>query len=814
MADNTTLNPGTGGDIIRAEEKGGSKTQVMLLDIGGIGAESLVDGSNPLPVTVGNFPGTYAVTGTFWQATQPVSGTVGVSGSVAVTGTFWQATQPVSGTVTANAGTGTFAISAAALPLPAGAATAAGLTTINTTLGTPFQAGASIGNTAFGISGTLPAFAATPTFNIGTIGGAASAANQTTTNTKLDSVITALGTPLQAGGNVGVSGSVAVTGTFFQATQPVSAASLPLPTGAASEATLAAVNAKLPALTSVNPGPTDPALTVAQRPVDIWAATFAAVGTFDGTLNPKFTLRRLGTGVTATQAAGSLAIVAGTTINAEMLARSVDAFSGAFIHRLRIGISQRIVNNNFAVVLADRIGEGLAYNCTSATVVDVTLTAHGYTAANVGQAINLGGLTVTSGTGVPGRYVIASIPDANTIRFTVAGWATGTGTLDLFGWNYYRALYTGAAPTAVAVDAQRQGWASGDTTATINTTAGTGHLLQLAVDGRGAYWSDTLAASSTAPTVTTRASRFENLPEATVPLYLYMWSFNGTVAPASSTTYTLGFVSIEDTVNNPVYLAGVRPTGQAAPLPVSLQGGTTAVTGTVGITAGALTNFQLATSVADVASAAITTTATVAAITPALGISYQVNIPVTAVTGTNPTMDVRIEESDDGGTNWFTVYDFPRITAVGIYRSPLIPVNGNRVRYVQTIAGTTPSFTRAINRLQSNYPALPVRQLIDRAIVPNTLNSTTPVLLTRDCGNSTQLVVNMGAITTTAPQFQLEGSDDFGATWYAIGAPLTGVASSTVQQTVNSINAAAIRVRVSTAGSGATLGYVMMKAHD
>jgi hypothetical protein len=36
-----------------------------------------------------------AVTGTFWQATQP-GGTVAVSGSVAVTGAFYQATQPVS----------------------------------------------------------------------------------------------------------------------------------------------------------------------------------------------------------------------------------------------------------------------------------------------------------------------------------------------------------------------------------------------------------------------------------------------------------------------------------------------------------------------------------------------------------------------------------------------------------------------------------------------------------------------------------------------------------------------------------------------
>ena len=45
--------------------------------------------------------------------------------------------------------------------------------------------------------------------------------------------------------------SLAVTGTFFQATQPVSAASLPLPTGAATETTLAALNTKV---TAVNTG--------------------------------------------------------------------------------------------------------------------------------------------------------------------------------------------------------------------------------------------------------------------------------------------------------------------------------------------------------------------------------------------------------------------------------------------------------------------------------------------------------------------------------------------------------------------------------
>lgn len=56
-------------------------------------------------VDVGNFPATQAVTGTFWQATQPVSGafyqatqpvSIASMPSTPVTGTFWQATQPVS----------------------------------------------------------------------------------------------------------------------------------------------------------------------------------------------------------------------------------------------------------------------------------------------------------------------------------------------------------------------------------------------------------------------------------------------------------------------------------------------------------------------------------------------------------------------------------------------------------------------------------------------------------------------------------------------------------------------------------------------
>jgi hypothetical protein len=134
-------------------------------------------------VTIDN--ASLAVTGTFWQTTQPVSGT------------FWQSTQPVS-IAASVAVTGPLTdtqlrasaipVSAASLPLPSGAATA----------------------------------------------------------TKQDSIITALGSPLQAGGSVAVSNFpagflVAQSGVWsvsisnFPATQPVSATTLPLPTGAASE---------------------------------------------------------------------------------------------------------------------------------------------------------------------------------------------------------------------------------------------------------------------------------------------------------------------------------------------------------------------------------------------------------------------------------------------------------------------------------------------------------------------------------------------------------------------------------------------------
>lgn len=220
-------------------------------------------------------------------------------------------------------------------------------------------------------------------------------------------------------------------------------------------------------------------------------------------------------------------------------------------------------------------------------------------------------------------------------------------------------------------------------------------------------------------------------------------------------------------------------------------------------------NLGIPSIIGDVASAALTVTTTTAAIVPTFGTCYEVNIPVTVVSGTSPTLDVVVQESDDTGVNWFDVYHFPRITATGSYRSPKLPFTGNRIRYVQTVGGTTPSFTRAINRLQSSDDTVAVRQIIDRAIALTTLNAATAGVNVHNCRNA-QLIINIGA-ATTPPALQLEASDDGGLSWYALGSPLTAVASSTVQLTVNNVNAQQIRARVSTAGVAVTAGYVLIK---
>jgi len=240
--------------------------------------------ASPVPVSVNNFPVSQPVTGVFFQATQPVSGTF-FQATQPVSGTFWQATQPVSGPVTD--------VQMRAVPIPI-----SGTVTVNVGLtdaqlravpvpvsGTFFQATQPVSGTFWQatqpVSGTffqatqpvsavslpLPSGAATEV----TLGLVATQATLALIKAKTDNLDVALSTravtgitdvqiratPLPVSGTVAVTGTFwqatqpvsgtfwqatqPVSGTFWQATQPVSAVSLPLPLGAATEATLGLV---------------------------------------------------------------------------------------------------------------------------------------------------------------------------------------------------------------------------------------------------------------------------------------------------------------------------------------------------------------------------------------------------------------------------------------------------------------------------------------------------------------------------------------------------------------------------------------------
>ena len=321
-------------------------------------------------------------------------------------------------------------------------------------------------------------------------------------------------------------------------------------------------------------------LPTKHAPPPFWRVGFAESGAgLQGLAAAEMTLVQTGPGMTVNQTGGNLVITTGTTVNSETVLRSNIAFKGSLLARYKAILSQRISNQTFRFELADLIGTGLAYTINSAISVTVTFpTTNPFAANSVGQFVRLS--TITGAAGIPGRYAIASVSGL-TVTFTVAGWpASGSGTLTLYGHNWLASEYSGASATSSSFDCQRRGWASGNTTATINTTAGTGHIGQIAFDVLAASYSDALVASNTVYQWSNRATRLENIPDEDVSLHFFMVVQNGSTAPTSSTTLTVGFLQAEDQGRNKVRIASSDPVG-SHPQPVQIVGGTTAVTGTI-----------------------------------------------------------------------------------------------------------------------------------------------------------------------------------------------------------------------------------------
>jgi hypothetical protein len=212
------------------------------------------------------------------------------------------------------------------------------------------------------------------------------------------------------------------------------------------------------------------------------------------------------------------------------------------------------------------------------------------------------------------------------------------------------------------------------------------------------------------------------------------------------------------------------------------------------------------------ASGAITTTATTSNLSTNNNSMVTFGVSVTAVSGTIPTCDVVVQESMDN-INWYDIYHFERITGVTGVISPPIRLQGQQIRYVRTITGTTPSFTMQLLRLVRHISGPTFRRIFDRAITPNTLNSTTAAMNCEGC-DTVQLIQSSAAGASVAPVFTLEGSETGVSTeWYALGSTtVTGTASTTSSANYVGAIPKFLRARVSTVGTGAVINYLSLKA--
>lgn len=230
--------------------------------------------------------------------------------------------------------------------------------------------------------------------------------------------------------------------------------------------------------------------------------------------------------------------------------------------------------------------------------------------------------------------------------------------------------------------------------------------------------------------------------------------------------------------------------------------GTFTVSGTNNPSANILTNIS--------ASSAKTVTGNSGSVTIAApGTSAAFVLNLTAVSGTNPVLDVIIETSSDSGTTFNTVYSFNRLTATGQEYTPVIAVSGNRVRASWTISGTTPSFTFSVAYIGNSGSAPIMYRFYDRNLVPATTNSTTSSYNIEGCQNITY-GINLSA-AAASPAFNLQLSED-GTLWTTVGSTLNPTSGALVQfSSVSNTYGKFARLITSTNDAGATLNYVWLR---
>lgn len=473
---------------------------------------------------------------------------VGIVGSVVVTGAFYQETQPVSGPLTDAQ------LRETAVPVSVGGvATAANQATEIASLAT-IAANTSTAAAAAENSEVSLAAIALQTEE------AATSVLQTLANDLLGLINGKL--PALVGGRMPVNGSgvtqpvsgtfwqatqpvsiaampsTPVTGTFWQATQPVSAASLPLPSGAATgalqtagTAVLASIDGKIATL-----GPKDAAgsasVTLATEQTTASGAVLVgnnrskirddfAGPVLDAT---KWQLVQTGAGQAITfpgVTTSYLNINSGVTANAVTIIRSLEIFRLPLRLSLGVSASQRIVNTEFFVELVECDADGTLI--TTAPANTNTGTSPDYAAIKFDNVTATTAMLIVRGGGAP-ETVVAASPIVTTT-------ALGTGP------NFQ---------PANALELQ----VNGEQVA----------LLSSAIDTTGA---------AAAPRRVTQSA-----PDPNAFYKLQLRLRNLGTAPASATDYRVHFLRLFDFTRLSAEIVGGAGSGNAAnSVPVNVAGG-------------------------------------------------------------------------------------------------------------------------------------------------------------------------------------------------------------------------------------------------
>lgn len=210
--------------------------------------------------------------------------------------------------------------------------------------------------------------------------------------------------------------------------------------------------------------------------------------------------------------------------------------------------------------------------------------------------------------------------------------------------------------------------------------------------------------------------------------------------------------------------------------------------------------------------ATVTESGSVIAISNGLISSTVGTVVVSAVDGTDPTLDVVLQVSVDNGENYTDLYHLPRITTAGVYSTPLLNFVGLK-RWSWTIKGTGARFDFKIVAIDYPPSNKYFYSFYDRTanFLANLLNAKTDTYLVENCKNVVVSIDSSGAVTPAdvMPQYSFDGD-----AWVNALATSTTIAASkiTVFQFENPLRY--VRLIVTKPGNGQTFKSVHIYANS